>query len=434
MTKPKSYLEQRKDSITSDILTAVGGGSLGTLQLPSGTDIYAIAYQEHAILRRVIDYKAEKATGIPPVYYKGEDITTDNNKNTQLQDKLEEIELIGCRKNDKFVWSTFWTEALRYADLFGNSYVIIGDESAKEAESAKEPLPDDAKITYLAIRLIGQLSENADGTYRMYSQSNLASDEKETLNQQLIFHPSRVIKLAGIRKLSSTASLEKDISVLAPLLEKYHGLTETYCNTNEMVKNHSFFVLKMHGLAGVQVRNGKASMKQRFQDIMTGLKNMGGLLIDDKEEANVVNRNYSGLDKIIAINIDWFVAQCGMPKSFITGIQQTGSMSDASKSDMKLLAALVADYQHLKYKPAIRGIVAYKAAEIGLEKPEISFHTTYQMDAKEELEVAKMEVEVELLKKQLEAPLPDPNQANNQTNNNQKDEKENDKDKKSNPK
>jgi hypothetical protein len=377
-----------QDSLNTAITKALDSSSIRRSGVQS---IYTEAYLNNPVLTRIIDYKIEKALSLKPLFYPVKK-EADEQVNEDLYEALEKIEFITQDSRIVYDWASFWCEALKLADIEGNAYVVIGDGSSSKTT---KPLGDNAKVKWLALLDYDSVMwSDARQTYTVHKQSNMVNND---LINRVEFHSSRVIRLYGIRVIgSSRYAYNRDLSVLAPLIDHYSELENCYCNTKEMVKNHSFFVLAKKGLTSLVGSKSETELSERLRGLLAGLKNLGGLLIDkDKEEATVISRNYGGLHDLIQISIDWFVAQTGYPRSFITGISDSASLSDASKSDARLLASCVKSYQYLKYKPAIALISNLKAAELGLPKTDIQFESTYEPDAMEEATIAKIKAETE---------------------------------------
>ena len=395
MSNKDTFVKQ--DSLSTAITKALSLSS--DVRRAGIQSIYTEAYLQNPILKRLIDYKIEKATGNPPIFY-GDTDDSAKDLSSKLYRELNCIEFIGRDKRFNYDWVSFWTDALTLAEVEGNAYVIIGENSS----APDTPLPDNAEIEWLAfLEYDSVIWQESTNLYTINSQGSGVRGNKQ-IDSRVSFHPSRVIQLYGIRVIgTSRYTYNRDLSTLAPLLSHYAELEASYCNTRELVKNHSFFLLARRGLTGLVTKQSEMELSERLKGLLGGLKNLGGLLIDkDKEEATIISRNYGGLDALIQINLDFFVSQTGFPRSFVTGIHDSGRLSTSAKTDAQAIAGIVRSYQNNKYKPAIAKIANLKAKEIGLPEPNITFVSTYEPDTKEEAEIKKLQAETEYIKAQME--------------------------------
>ena len=351
-------------------------------------------YENCNLLRRLVDYCPDRATKQTPLFFGKEEAEREQNEALMLT--LNSLEFYGMDLFATYDWASFWAEAMKLADLEGNSYVILGsDDGNTELEITN--------VTWLATlpkESITRIPERL--TYRLNKGQNQSEQVRE-LNS-LEFHRSRVVRLHGIKRLSSYNINQYDISVLKPILDHYIELEQSYCNTREMVRQHSIFVLAKQGLASVRARIQETELTERLKGLMAGMSNLGGLLVDkEKEEATLQTRTYTGLDKIIQINNEFFVAHTGYPKSFIFGKQESTALSASGDSDDRKLAAIVHTYQHQKYKPAILHVVNLVAQNTGFGIIDnFDFDTTYQSSALEEVTIEKMHHENRILELQIE--------------------------------
>lgn len=371
---------------------STGGVGLGNRYTPQQ---YIEAYRQFAVLRNYIDLRPSESVRIFPYLYE-KDLEGDDNPDTlKIKEYLENIEYI-INPLDTLNFESFWRQALITADLEGNAFIILGMEGQEDTEKPLAP----GKLKYLALKHIDQISPNpTTGAYTLYLNVT-APGVAEIKSNTRIFHKSRIIRLSGTKVPGYNRSGNQyDDSLLAPLLDEYIKLENTFCNVSEMVAQHSFFQLAISGLTQKIATKGASGFALRLEKLMENIKNMGALLTDrEKEEAAVVTRNYGGLDKIIDKNIDWFVAQTGMPKAIILGMHSQGSLSDGTNSDLKILNSIVARYQNDKYQPALQVVFGLITEELDLPPVEVKFAPTHPLDELTEAQINKLNAEAEEIK------------------------------------
>jgi phage-related protein (TIGR01555 family) len=360
---------------------------------------YIDAYRNFAILRNYIDIRPSEAVRIFPYLYE-EDLAGDDHPDTlKIKEYLQTIEYI-INPLDSLNFESFWRQALITADLEGNAFVIIGMEGQEDTEKPLAP----GKLKYLALKHIDQISPNpTTGTYTLYLNATTPG-VAEIKSSSRVFHKSRIIRLSGTKVPGYNRSGNQyDDSLLAPLLDEYLKLENTFCNVSEMVAQHSFFQLAISGLTQKIATKGASGFALRLEKLMENIKNMGALLIDrEKEEANVITRNYGGLDKIVEQNIDWFVAQTGLPKAIVMNMHSQNSLSDGTSSDLKILNSIVARYQNDKYQPALELILGLITEELRLPPVEVKFAPTHPLDELSEAQIDKLKAETEEIRKRTE--------------------------------
>jgi len=192
------------------------------------------------------------------------------------------------------------------------------------------------------------------------------------------------------------------------------SLEHIFETTTDMVEQHSLYVHKIDNLTETLAKKGLGALQFRFESILSGIKNLGGIFIDrTKEETEIMSRNYGGVDSLIEKYIDWFVANTGLPRFVVLGQSQSNSLSSSADQEQNTLNGLVNDYQHQKLLPILEIIAQRKANELGLGELTISFPPTFPLTEKEEAEIRSVKADAAL--KELnytrleETPILDPN-------------------------
>ena len=391
-------------------------GNVGTNQ-PS---YYQQMYANNKILQNIIDILPNKALADYPLFF--DDSHGDKKLSKKMQKRvikeLNKIRFIGSRPYTRYNWSSFWETALKLADIEGNAYVIIGDNSL----DTELPLPDNYRLEYLALRSTVQMYQNENSLefYEVPISDNTTDKEFNQFMQVeqkvRLFHHTRVIKLFGIENMEQQfRGRNLDYSVLKPILCEYLNMQNTMAISREMFSQFSFYVHKITGLSKAAAKNGLQSLKNRFRDIMEGINLMGGLFIDkENEEAEVISRNFSGVDAFMEKHIDWFVSNTGLPRFVVMGKASEAALSTSGEQEQKTLNALVHDYQRRKYLPILELLVVPMIERMESEllalnddsdegesiddlDIEITFLPTYPMSAKEEAEIRKLKAEAEAI-------------------------------------
>ncbi len=384
---PNKPSEQTKSRMDAYLDYSYKPNSIGSGTLNYKRSEFVEAYRRYAILRNYIDLFSSEATRYFPSLFG--DVGEEDANELKVIKRLRDVQYIG-RPLETFNWQSFWQMAFLTADLEGNCYVIIGMEGQEDTSKELQP----GKLKWLALKHIDEISPNTmTGTYSLFGGGT------EELSLSRVLHKTRVIKLHGTKVPGyNRDSFIHDDSLLAPLLDEYMKLEATFCNVAEMIAQHSFFHLAISGLTQKIVTKGASLFSQRLDKLMEGIKNMGGLLSDkDKEDATVITRNYGGLDNIIEKNIDWFVAQTGLPKSIILNMHSQGSLSDGTKADLAILNNIIARYQSTKVAPAYSVIFDLITQELGLPEYDLKFKPTYPTDAFVQAQIDKLKAETEAI-------------------------------------
>lgn len=393
--------QQEKYSSLSPIFESVSPTSL-TGHHKKASSYYTQQYARFKVIQNIVDALPNRAVATHPRYFSDASDEQAEDKQKQLIELLESIDLIG-RPLDTFTWRSFWRKALKIADLEGNSYILLGEQGVSDTE---QPLGD-KPITWMALKNTKEINANQfSGFYESYTTTG-EHDNVEKVNRN--WHPTRIIKLAGIPNMDSDLNDYRDHSVLKPIIEDFHKIEHVFEITTEMLEQHSLYIHSMSGLAEKAARKGQAFLEARFKDIFTGIKNLGGLFIDkNQEEAQILSRNYSGVDKLIDKNIDWFVANTGLPRFVVLGQSQQNSLSSGGDQEAKVLNGLVAEYQLNKLLPGLSRIANNLSRANNLSDLDITFLPTYPLDEKQEAEVRKINAESAIIEEQLIAMRSEP--------------------------
>jgi len=172
-------------------------------------------------------------------------------------------------------------------------------------------------------------------------------------------HNSRVIKFDGAHLTGEEVYLNsfRNPSRLQAIYNKFCSMEITSSAVGNYIQTASTFIYKMQGLAALAVQKKESELRARFELIAKSISSVGGLVIDaDREEAEFIGRNFGGLDALLKIPEDQFIASTGVPRGRLYKGSNQGAMSESGKSDQVQWAGLVANYQTDTITPRIRQI------------------------------------------------------------------------------
>jgi len=171
-----------------------------------------------------------------------------------------------------------------------------------------------------------------------------------------LIHKSRVIEFAGKRLWGNARGYNygRDDSIVQAMFSEFVSWNTAIASSGNMINSHSLFKYKLKGLSQLVKSNDKSALYNRFNTMMMGLSSLRGYVLDaDGEDIEFVNRNYSGVDKIIAELKESLASAANMPYTKIWGSPTGGAFSESGASDRYEWANIIDRYRSASIEPGL---------------------------------------------------------------------------------
>jgi len=137
-------------------------------------------------------------------------------------------------------------------------------------------------------------------------------------------HRDRLLRFSGheLTGLSLQKTSGRNNSVLQAMIEGFSRWLQGHQASSAMLSDYSVFRYKLKGLAAAMQRENSDHLTERFLQIQMGMSVVKGLMFDaEHEDADFVNRNYSGVDKINDSLLEALVASQDLPREKLLNAQ-----------------------------------------------------------------------------------------------------------------
>lgn len=243
--------------------------------------------------------------------------------------------------------------------LHGDGFLLLGIEDGKSFEDPVDlnEIQDLQWLLPLNRHDLSILDVNRFDDPEFYQiathKINTISPPSEQINTNLepVFnvHRDRIIRFPG--KQIYGISLEHNCGFNQSVIQAFYNKLVPYLNAfmaaGSMIVDHSVFLYKINGLTKQIVNQKDDVLTKRFQGLATGRSVLNALILDKQmEDADFINKQYNGVDKILNHMLDVVIASSGLPRSKLLGSSNSSNFSEGGASDEKEWAKLVKSYQH----------------------------------------------------------------------------------------
>lgn len=161
-------------------------------------------------------------------------------------------------------------------------------------------------------------------------------------------HPDRVLRFYGVKMTGEMLYRNgfKNRSIIEALIDSFSDMTLTSKAASNYLQSASGFWYKMDGLADMVLQGKQKDIEKRLELFKAGLSSLGLMVLDaNREDAGFINRSFSGVDALVNLVIDNFVACTRIARSRLLGSTKQGAMSESGSSDHTQWAEMVSNYQ-----------------------------------------------------------------------------------------
>lgn len=267
-------------------------------------------------------------------------------------------------------------EASILGRLYGDGFIVLGVD---DGQPASEPIDEKRIRSVDWMRSLSRYSLTPDFVSRVEDPEHYFLSVNDGQIPQLPadgafvnprIHKSRVIRFPGkwlpCEMLRDNGGFHH--SVVQPCFNAFSRYNIGLGSASSMLDDYSLFVYKLKGLrntldASGAVRSTAVADKKksvtemllsRFRAIQMGMSIIKGLMVDmDTEDADFIQRNYSGVTDILKDLKAALIAHANMPESQLFGTSSQGAFSESGLSDRYEWASNVASYQSANWQEPI---------------------------------------------------------------------------------
>lgn len=256
-------------------------------------------------------------------------------------------------------WRSKVSEALIVGRLYRDSYIWV---DVIDGGDTTRPLGSHRGI--LRIEVFAEHELSFDNSDYDYSEFATPSTSRGALIFPNSIHCSRLIRVPG--KIIPAVLREESFgwgnhsysnaSVLDTFYSAFLGWIQSNGAAIQMLDSHSAFIMKMKNLA-LKV-NGKNTdeLSGRFKMILQGLKKVKGIFIDaNQEDAQFINRTYSGVKDILDCIESYMASASDTPREFL--VEPRTKVDGISSAAREELAQSIDLYKDTHIKPILQKIL-----------------------------------------------------------------------------
>lgn len=246
-------------------------------------------------------------------------------------------------------------EASILGRLDGDGFIVMGIDDGREP---MEPVDEERiqQISWIKVcdryRLTPYTGTGSPGKPEFYQYSlnyydglpNVQGNASTTIGR---IHHTRVLRFPGKRLYGDLIDSNNGFndSVLQAFFQSFIKYLTAIEYSTRMVQDYNQFVYKLKGLASLVLQGKETDIVKRFQTVLMSMSSLGGLAMDENEEASFISRNFSGLDAIIDRLKDETSAAAAMPPTKLWGSSQKTALSNSAEGDKYEWADCVDDWR-----------------------------------------------------------------------------------------
>lgn len=346
-------------------------------------------YQQSKFIQRIVDtYPYESAIEEPEFDF-DEEIDSED-----IKQALRDLQVYNIAEAYNGAMQGF-IEASVLSRIHGDAYLILGINDGQEFD---QPVNEEGIRSIDWLYCCSGQFLTPDTTRRGFYQFSVdVRSEVEALQKTRFLHRSRVLPFAG-KKLPGELYRDnghRNDSVIQAIFAEFCRFVNAVNAGAGMLSSHSIFKYKLAGLASLKGVQGTEALTNRFTSIMLGLNSIGGLFFDsEREDADFIQRQYSGVDTLTSLILDIFVAVSDMPRSKLLGSSNTGAFSEGGESDRYEWAQRIISWQQFNWKANLEQLAWYLMLAQGMRTTRrnycVRFPSILQLTNKEKAELKKL--------------------------------------------
>ena len=352
-------------------------------------------YRQSKIIEKAVSIIPYDATNVIPQFEIGE-----NENQDKLKDNIEsEI------RNLNFL--EYCLEAWIRGRLYGSGYLILdindNNEYNEELDFNRIKGINDILVSDCTEIIPYNVSNRGEFEYyQILDHQYKNSDNNLSLFSYI--HKSRVLVFPG-KKLFGKMFLRNNgrhDNIISGMYNEFQAWHTSISSASTMMNSHSLFSYKMKGLKSLTQQKDKEGLQQRFQTLMQGMSSLKGLILDaEGEDAQFINRNYSGVSAIISELKENLASASGLPYTLVWGTPTGGAFSESGASDRYEHARNISQEQNLILRPNlnyITEIIISLFKKKNIENWEWYFPSALQLTSKEQAELEKLYAETDQIR------------------------------------
>lgn len=257
-------------------------------------------------------------------------------------------------------------EACSLGRLHGDAYVLFFWDDEEDLAQPFNPSQATSLLGAAAksCHNLTPYTGHAPGTAEYYHLTinthamTLAEKEEADRTGQVVtrrVHRSRILHVPGLKSPMDTKYYRngRNYSILEYLDEPLREWQQGKYAAIDMLKTHSLSKILMSNIAIKTMTNGLSEMVNRFHSILKGMKYMNSMVLDkDQEDAEFINRQYSGVDKVMGAIDSFLTTNSDIPSAFL--LNDGSAFSEGAGEGARYeLATLIDDYIVSHLKPAL---------------------------------------------------------------------------------
>jgi phage-related protein (TIGR01555 family) len=294
---------------------------------------------------------------------------------------------------------SLFAEAGTAGRLYGDGFLILG---INDGGQYKDPVQENKikSIDWVKLSDPNQIKpylptqrgefEHYQIVAREYGEHN-----QSDLDRTDLIHKSRVLRFPG-KKLFGQMYVNTfglNDSIIQAMYSEFIAWSSSVSSSGAMLNSHSLFIYKIKGLAEAAKTNNRQGLYNRFSSMLMGLSSLKSLVIDSNgEDASFINRNYGGVQSILAELKENLASAADMPYTKIWGTPTGGAFSESGASDRYEWANAVDRYQRSMFIPALNQLTRYLLLAQNRRIPnswQWMFPSVLQLSLKEQSELQK---------------------------------------------
>jgi phage-related protein (TIGR01555 family) len=233
---------------------------------------------------------------------------------------------------------TAMKQALRWADLYGGSLVVMGLDDGQEFE---QPLNVNALRDVKFVRVYDrwQVDWNAGQLYNdpaidKYGLPMLYRVTNSTTGMSYIVHETRCLRFDGADLPERLAAVNNGWgdSVFVSYYERLLGLGDAYGDIESIIGEFIIGILSIDGLQELIATGQEQLVKDRLNLLDLSKHIMNTMLLDTNEKMERVSATVTGIESLVGKLESALSAVSGIPKVLLFGEQSQGLGSEASGS------------------------------------------------------------------------------------------------------
>lgn len=244
-----------------------------------------------------------------------------------------------------------------YSRLYGDAFIFLGID---DGQKSTEPVDwDNVKgLKWAIVRNkyevgLDYFNDSVDYYSTQITRESLQQGDLAQTSQK--FHISRIIRFEGTERHGEAFNSDGfNMSVIDGVFHAYKLYMSALTNGADMLDSHSAFKFGIKGLSAKATKaNMVTALRRRFENILDGIRIIGGVMYDqDLEEAEYIQRSYSGVNDLMNHLQEWLLGTSGMPRHKLFGASAQGSLSEGSEGEARQWAETIERYRCMQVIPA----------------------------------------------------------------------------------